>query len=217
VHEPRDGRGERRSLGILGGTFNPPHLGHLAIARHALSELSLHRVVLMPAAWPPHKPVDDDPGAERRLEMCRLLVGGVEHVSACAMELERDGPSYTVDTLSTIHERDHEAELTFIVGADTAATMPTWHEPRRLFGLAELAVAARTGTDRRDVLDAIAPLAPPQPRVRFLHSPLIEVSSSLVRERASRGEPLRELVGPDVAAYIAEHELYGARAREASR
>ena len=171
----------------------------------------------MPAAWPPHKPVDDDPGAERRLEMCRLLVDGVERVSVCAMELERDGPSYTVDTLSAIHASDPEAKLTFVVGADTAATVPEWHEPRRLLELAALAVAARSGTDRREVLDALAPLAPPQPRVRFLHSPLIEVSSSLVRERAARGEPLRDQVGPEVAVYIAKHDLYGARTREASR
>lgn len=171
----------------------------------------------MPARWPPHKPVEHDPGATRRLEMCRLLVGGVERVSVCALELERDGPSYTVDTVSVIHTSHPDAELTFIVGADIAATVPAWHEPRRLLELAAVAVAARSGTDRRAVLDALAPLAPPEPRVRFLDSPLLEVSSSLVREHAAAEEPIEGLVGADVAGYIVEHGLYGARAREASR
>ena len=213
-------RGGLRSLGILGGTFNPPHLGHLAIARHALRELSLARVVLMPARMPPHKQVEHDPGAARRLEMCRLLVADVERVSVCALELEREGPSYTVDTLSAIHATHPEAELTFIVGADIAATMSAWHEPRRLCELADVAIAARSGSDRRDVLAALAPLAPlapPAQRVRFLDSPLLDVSSSLVRERAAAERPLEQLVGAGVAEYIVEHGLYGARAREASR
>ena len=112
---------EPGSLGILGGTFNPPHLGHLAIARDALRELALDRVVLMPARMPPHKPVERDPGSAARLAMCRLLVAGAEDVSVCAHELERDGPSYTVDTLGAIHASHPDAELTVIVGADTNA------------------------------------------------------------------------------------------------
>jgi nicotinate-nucleotide adenylyltransferase len=208
---------EPGSLGILGGTFNPPHLGHLAIARDALRELALDRVVLMPARMPPHKPIERDPGSAARLAMCRLLVAGADGVSVCAYELERDGPSYTVDTLGAIHASDPDAELTFIVGADTAATLPSWREPRRLLELARLAVAARSGTDRRGVLQALAPLAPAQGGVRFLDTPVIEISSSLARERAAAEEPLEALVGEGVAGYIVEHGLYGARAREASR
>jgi nicotinate-nucleotide adenylyltransferase len=211
---------EPGSLGILGGTFNPPHLGHLAIARDALRELALDRVVLMPARMPPHKPVERDPGSAARLAMCRLLVAGADGVSVCAHELERDGPSYTVDTLGAIHASDPDAELTFIVGADTAATLPSWREPRRLLELARLAVAARSGTDRRSLLQALAPLAPLAPAqggVRFLDTPVIEISSSLARERAAAEEPLEALVGEGVAGYIVEHGLYGARAREASR
>ncbi len=168
----------------------------------------------MPAHWPPHKRVELDPGARQRLAMCRLLVAGVERVDACALELERDGPSYTVDTLTAIDASHPETELTFIVGADTAATMPSWHEPRRLLELASVAVAAREGTDRRAVLDALAPLSPPPGRIDFLHSPLLDVSSSLVRERAAAGAPVGELVGAGVAAYIAEHGLYRSRAVE---
>jgi nicotinate-nucleotide adenylyltransferase len=206
-----------RSLGILGGTFNPPHLGNLPIALHAREQLALQRVVLVPARLPPHKPVADDPGAASRLEMCRLLLAGADGLVVSAIELERDGPSYTVDTLSEIHASEPETELTFIVGADIATTLPSWHEPRRLLELARLAVAGRSGGDRAATLAAVARVAAEQDRVRFLDSPVIDVSSSLVRERAAAGAPLEELVGAGVAGYIAEHGLYGARAREVSR
>ncbi len=208
-----------RSLGILGGTFNPPHLGHLAIARHALEELGLERVVMMPAHIPPHKSTEEDPGPEHRLRMCRLCVAGVEGLSVCALEIERGGPSFTVDTLQAIHASHPDAQLTFIVGADTAGTLPGWREPARVLQLADLAVAARTGSDRARVLDTVAPLlgrgtpgARPTDRVRFLDMPVIEVSSSMARERAARGAPIEDLVGSAVASYIREHGLYAERA-----
>jgi nicotinate-nucleotide adenylyltransferase len=198
-----------RSLGILGGTFNPPHIGHLTIARHARSELSLQRVALMPAGTPPHKPVEHDPGCAHRVAMCRLLVDGCEGLTVCALETERDGPSYTVDTLSAIHASHPQAELTLIVGADIASTLPAWREPRRLLELATLAVAARPGSGRRAVLDALGALGQ-DARVEFLHGPTTDVSSSQARERAFAGEPIGELVGDAVAGYIAEHGLYAA-------
>jgi nicotinate-nucleotide adenylyltransferase len=203
------------SLGILGGTFNPPHLGHLAIARHARSELSLQRVALVPARVPPHKPIERDPGSARRLEMCRLLVARQEGLAVCALETERDGPSYTVDTLNALHASHPQAELTLILGADIASTLPAWREPRRLLELASLAVAARPGTDRREVLDALQPLGP-SVRVEFLRAPEIDVSSSQARERTLAGEPLEELVGDAVAGYIAEQGLYGAGVKATS-
>jgi nicotinate-nucleotide adenylyltransferase len=209
-------QGQLRSLGILGGTFNPPHLGHLAIARHARSELELERVALMPAGAPPHKPIALDPGPERRAAMCRLLADGIAGVCVSGLELERDGPSYTVDTLRAIHESHPQAELTFIVGADIASTVPAWHEAPELLALADLAVAARPGSDRRGLLDALAPLGDSS-RVRFLDAPLVDASSSSVRARAAAAEPLEQLVGPAVAAYIAEHGLYGSREPAASR
>ncbi|HTA37390.1 MAG TPA: hypothetical protein VK761_11810, partial [Solirubrobacteraceae bacterium] len=116
-----------------------------------------------------------------------------------------------------IHASDPEAELTFIVGADIAATLPSWHEPGRLLELASLAVAGRAGGDRRATLAALEQVTPNASRLRFLDSPVIDVSSSLVRERAAAGAPLEPLVGAAVASFIAEHGLYGARAREVSR
>jgi nicotinate-nucleotide adenylyltransferase len=212
-----------RSIGILGGTFNPPHVGHLAVARNAREEFGLECVVLMPAGSPLHKPAAEDPGASCRLAMCRLVAETVEGLSACAMEVDRGGPSYTVDTLRAIHATHPDAELTFIVGADTAGTLASWREPVELLGLARLAVASRSGADREQVLDTVAGLAGGDSqarerltsRVEFLTMGTIEVSSSSVRERVSRGERVEELVGPTVAAYIAEHELYRSGAREA--
>jgi nicotinate-nucleotide adenylyltransferase len=189
----------------LGGTFNPPHRGHLALARHAKTELGLDRVLLMPANSAPHKGEESDPGPERRLEMCRLAVGGEAGLEACALEIERGGPSYTVDTLRAIKQGDPQAELTFIVGADMARTLPAWREPRALVELAGLAVAEREDTVREEVLRALAPLGA---RVTFLAMPMLEVSSSQVRERVKAGEPTEGLVAPAVAEYIAAHALY---------
>jgi nicotinate-nucleotide adenylyltransferase len=170
----------------------------------------------VPARLPPHKAIEHDPGCDHRLAMCRLLVAGCEGLSVCALETERDGPSYTVDTLTSIHARHPHAALTLIVGADIARTLPTWREPQRLLELATLAVAARTGSDRRSVLQPLAALGG-DPRIEFLGSPVVDVSSSLARERAAAGEPVDDLVGAAVARYIAEHGLYGARERVASR
>ncbi len=192
-------------LGVLGGTFNPPHRGHLELARHARRELDLERVLLMPARLSPGKPLEDEPNPahpEHRLEMCRLAAADVEGVDACALELERDGSSYTVDTLRVLHAAHPDADLTFILGADVAATLPAWHESGELPALARFAVALRVGGP---------PITEPQPTgfpLAPLHMPMIEVSSSLVRERVRRGLPVEELVGPDVASYIAAHGLY---------
>ncbi|MHB8531792.1 MAG: nicotinate (nicotinamide) nucleotide adenylyltransferase [Solirubrobacteraceae bacterium] len=203
------------SIGILGGTFNPPHLGHLALARHAREELGLDRVVLMPANVSPFKAGAPDPGAAHRLAMAALAAQAQEGVSACALELQRPAPSYTADTLEELHARYPEAELTFIVGADTARTLPSWHEPATVLRLAQLAVAERGGTDRDQVRDAIARASGERadapraaPTARFLAMEPLDVSSSLVRRRAAAGEPLAPLVGAAVAGYIEEHRLY---------
>jgi nicotinate-nucleotide adenylyltransferase len=211
----RPAPGELRSLGILGGTFNPPHLGHLAVARHARAELGLERVALVPAHASPHKAERDggrgarDPGPKHRLRMCRLAVEGEQGLSVCAIEVERGGLSYTVDTLEAIHANHPDAELTLIVGADTARTLTSWRSPAKLLELAQLAVAARVGSERRLVLDALAGIGSAD-GVRFLEMGPIEVSSSLARERAARGGSIEGLVGPVVAEYIAEHQLYRA-------
>jgi nicotinate-nucleotide adenylyltransferase len=147
--------------------------------------------------------------------MCRLAIEGEPGLAACAMEIERDGPSYTVDTLRAIHAIQPEAELTFIVGADIARTLPSWREPAKVLELARLAVAARAGSSAEEVLGTVASLGDPPlaggpsvADVLFLRMPVIEVSSSMVRERVAREQPLEPLVGSPVARYISEHGLY---------
>jgi nicotinate-nucleotide adenylyltransferase len=195
------------SLGILGGTFNPPHLGHLAVASHALSRLALTRVILMPAAIPPHKQAEEDPGGEHRLQMCRLLTADTPGLSSCALELERGGPSYTVDTLRDIHSSHPEAKLTFIVGADVAATLPSWREPAAILELADIAVADRDGSSREQLLQTLTPMDAAG-RIRFLQMPTIDASSSQVRDRIAHREPAGDLLGAAVASYITQHALY---------
>ncbi len=211
------------SIGVLGGTFNPPHLGHLQIARCALAQLVLERVLLMPARMNPLKPAEHDPGPEHRLRMCELLCSGEEGLQTCAAELSREGPSYTVQTLRELHRSHPDVGWAFIAGADAAATLPHWHAPAELLGLARLAVAGRGQETRERVLGAVAQVSAqdglpagaigdqgvrPGPEVSFLEMAPIEVSSSQVRERVARGEPVAELVGEPVARYIAEQRLY---------
>ncbi|MGA7705052.1 MAG: nicotinate (nicotinamide) nucleotide adenylyltransferase [Solirubrobacteraceae bacterium] len=197
-------------MGILGGMFNPPHLGHVALAKAAADQLGLARVLLTPVLVPPHKPAKWDPGAEHRLAMCRLAIEGDPRLGVCTLELERPGPSYTVDTLRSIHESNPDAELTLIVGADMARTLAAWREPREILGLARLAVAEREGSTRREVTQALARLDE-SARIVFVDMEPLDISSSLVRRQLTAGEPIDGLVGAGVAGYIAEHELYGRR------
>jgi nicotinate-nucleotide adenylyltransferase len=159
---------------------------------------------------PPHKQASWDPGAEHRLHMCRLVAQGDRRLGVCTLELERPGPSYTVDTLRSIHASNPDAELTLIVGADMAQTLGSWREPREILKLARLAVAERGGSTRQGVLEALTLLGG-EDRVAFLQMPRHDISSSLVRRRLTAGESIDELVGTEVARYIAGHELYGRR------
>jgi nicotinate-nucleotide adenylyltransferase len=172
-------------------------------------------VLLMPAHTAPHKLPGEDPGPSHRLRMCALAAAGQQWLSACALEIERGGRSYTVDTLQALHDEHPNAQITFIVGADTASTLAGWREPLRLLELARLAVAARSGSARTQVLDAVSRLAGDQHaglasagEVSFLEMAQVEVSSSMVRERVARGEDIEELVGVGVASYIAANGLY---------
>jgi nicotinate-nucleotide adenylyltransferase len=205
------------ALGILGGSFNPPHAGHIALARDAQAELGLDRVLLMPLHTPPHKPGGKDPGPEHRLAMTRLAAAGEPGVEVIPLEIERGGPSYTADTLKQIHDSEPEADLTFIVGADTALTLPDWRRPGTVLSLARLAVASRPGSDRGQVLDMLGrvplemgPNGVPreQPEIVFLAMGPVEASSTAARARIAAGEPLDGLLDPAVARYIAEHGLY---------
>jgi nicotinate-nucleotide adenylyltransferase len=196
-------------VGILGGTFNPPHLGHLVCAQEALLQLALDTVALVPAGVPPHKDAEADPGAEARLELCRLAIAADERLTVWRDELDRPGRSYTVDTLRAVHERDPGDELTLIVGADMARTLPAWREPEAVLSLARVAVAAREGVEREAVAGELGSLGS-RDRISFFAMPRIDISSTLIRRRLARGEPIRYLVPDAVASRIAEKRLYAA-------
>ena len=194
-------------LGILGGTFNPPHVGHLVMAQEALDQLGLDRVLLMPVARPPHKEAPADPGADVRLELCRLATAGAPHVEVSDLEIERGGASYTVDTLRALHERAPEHALTFIVGGDMADSLPSWREPEAVLELARLAVAERDGLRREDIAERLEPLHSGD-RVAFFDMPRIDLSSSAIRERVAAGRPIRYLVPDPVIEAIRSRRLY---------
>jgi nicotinate-nucleotide adenylyltransferase len=195
-------------LGILGGTFNPPHLGHLVCAQEAYLQLGLQRVMLIPARTPPHKPVEDEPGAEHRFELCRLAVDGDRRFAVSDLEMTRPGPSFTVDTLEQLHSQAPDSELFLIVGGDVAVGLPRWREPERVLSLATLAVAKRRGTARASI-DAALHELPAGERTEFFQMPRIGISSTMVRRRVRAGQPIRYLVPDAVAGYIEEHRLYG--------
>jgi nicotinate-nucleotide adenylyltransferase len=190
-------------LGVFGGTFDPPHVGHLALAEFAREELALDRVLFVPAGEPPHKRAARTP-AKSRLALVRAAVRGNPAFVAEPMEVRRRGPSYTVDTLRALAARHPGAALWLIVGADMWATMDTWREIRAIAELAAVAVATRPGTR----LSRRAAWAKGGRGVRFLGNPALDVSSSAVRDRARRGRSLRYLVTDPVARAIAAGRLY---------
>lgn len=197
------------AIGILGGTFNPPHIGHLLCAQEARDRLRLDRVVLMPVLRPPHKEVPEDPGADERVALCRAAVAGDERFDVSTAEIDRagDGPSFTVDTLRQWRADRPGDALTFIVGGDMALSLPTWREPETILQLARLGVAERGSAVRADIAERLAPLGGAE-RISFFDLPRVDVSSTDVRRRVAEGRPIRWLVPDAVADRIAARGLY---------
>jgi len=196
------------AVGILGGTFNPPHLAHLVCASEARAQLGLDEVMLVPTGIPPHKEMEDEPGADHRLEMCRLAIAGHEDwLSVSAIEVERAGPSFTVDTLREINARRPGDQLTFIVGGDMAWSLPSWKEPEAILGLASVAVAERTGARREEVRSRLAGLAGAE-RIVYIDIPRLDISSSALRRRVRSGRSVDFLVADAVGDYIERGGLY---------
>ena len=194
-------------IGILGGTFNPPHMGHLVMAQEALDQLGLDRVVFMPVAVPPHKEAREDPGGKARVALCRLAVEDDERFAVSDLEVRRGGASFTVDTLRELHELEPEHDLTFIVGGDMAQSLPAWREPEAVLALARLAVAERERLTREDVARRLEPLHNGD-RVVFFDMPRIDISSSAIRRRVADERSIRYLVPDAVAEAIAARDLY---------
>ena len=198
------------SIGILGGTFNPPHIGHLVCAQEARAQLGLDRVLVVPVHTPPHKEAIDDPGPEARLALCRAAIGDDEELEVSTLEIERGGPSYTVDTLRALHGSREGDDLTFIAGGDMASSLPSWREPEAVLELARMAVAEREEHRRQEIAERLGALRGADARVVFFTMPRLDISSSDIRRRIEEGRPVRWLVPGEVADEIERRGLYGA-------
>ncbi|MET0972043.1 MAG: nicotinate-nucleotide adenylyltransferase [Thermoleophilaceae bacterium] len=202
-------------VGVFGGAFNPPHLGHLVCAQEVLLQLELERVLFVPVREPPHRQLDDDPGGEARLEMVELAIAGDERFAASRLELDREGSSYTSLTLEQLSSEAPDDERFLILGGDQAASLPTWHEPEKVLDLATVAAVARVGWSRSAIGIQLARLRGSD-RVRYLDMPLIQISSTGIRRRVREGRPIRYVVPATVEEYIAGHDLYRAEVKAAS-
>lgn len=201
-----------RSTGVFGGTFDPIHIAHLAVAQEAFEALGLERVLFVPVGQPPHKPDRVmTPGADR-LAMVQLAIAGDERFAVERMELDRAGPSFTVDTLEALHAaaraRGETADLTLILSADAFADLPTWRDPRHILELARVAVAPRDGYPVATTDSAVQHFRDLAERVILLDGPHVRLSASDLRRRSALGRSLRYLVPDAVAAYIDDHALY---------
>jgi len=194
-------------LGVLGGTFDPPHYGHLLLAEQARELLGLERVLWVPAGDPWRKAGTVVSSAEHRVAMVGKAIEDNEAFEVDAREIERPGPSYIIDTLASVKEELPELEVVFLLGTDALIDLPNWRDAPRVVQLALLGAAARGG-DRLDVaaLDALLPGL--SRRVVWFQMPRLDISASDLRERAAEGRSLRYFVPPAVEDYIVRHKLY---------
>lgn len=194
-------------IGVLGGTFDPVHNGHLHIAEALRHALGLDRIVWVPAGRPPHKQGQIVSSDEDRLQMLRLALAGSPADEVSLVDLERNGPSYTADTLEALTHHFDRARLFFLMGEDSLRDFPTWHDPNRILDLADLAVAGRPGVDA-DLEKVARDLPGIDGRVHLVSTAELAISSSDIRRRVRAHESIRGLVPPAVADYIQQHHLY---------
>ena len=199
-------------LGIFGGTFDPVHFGHLALAEECLAVAGLDEVWLVPAASPPHKGGKKLSRFDQRKEMLELAIAGNEKFKVEPMEADRPGPSFTIDTLEEIHKRKPDDELFLIIGGDSALEFSTWKDPSKIASLATIIVRIRPGvtmpTEQEFVSQLGKELGVP-PKVIFVSGPpYLDVSSSLLKERVSNNKSVRYLLPRAVEVYIQQKKLY---------
>ena len=189
-------------LGVFGGTFDPIHIGHLVLAESAREQLDLGRVIFVPAGEPWRKADRKVSSAEDRLEMVRLAIADHPAFEASSVEIEREGPSYTFETLESLDAANPDAELFFIMGTDTLHDLPNWRSPERIVELSTFAVAARPGALRTEAAEGLPA------DIVTIQMPEIGISASEIRERAAAGQSFRYLVPAPVAEYMSNAALY---------
>jgi len=195
-------------LGLIGGTFDPIHYGHLVTAEVARYELRLAKVVFVPAGQPPHKPGRQVSPALHRVAMVRLALTSNPHFELSTMEVERPGPSYTVDTVKEFQRLYREAEIWFITGADAVAEVPTWNRAEELLQLCRLVAVARPGYTLRGYGGKQTELPDLWRKIHVMQVPGVAVSSTEIREWVRMGKPIKYLLPEPVEEYIAQHGLY---------
>lgn len=192
---------------MLGGTFDPPHYGHLILAELARDQLHLERVLWVVAADPPHKQGNVHTSVEHRLEMVRLSVEGNSGFTISRVDVERPGPHYSIDMLAVLQQEDREAQLHFIIGSDSLRDLPTWHEPAKLTGLVRLVVMPRPGVSiGMKALERAVPGI--SSGIIWLDSPQVDISAHDIRRRVREGRSIRYLVVGAVQDYIMQQALY---------
>ena len=195
-------------VGVFGGTFDPPHLGHLILAAEALYQLRLDRLLWVLTQDPPHKHGHMIRPWEERFEMVRLEIDEDPAFELSRVDIDRPGPHYAVDTMSILAQQIPGAELFYLIGGDSLCDLPTWHEPRRfLQSCAGLGVMPRPGDSiNLDALESVLPGI--SARVHFITTPLLEISSTDIRQRITDGRPFRYYLTPLVYQYIRKTNLY---------
>jgi nicotinate-nucleotide adenylyltransferase len=195
-------------IGIFGGTFDPPHIGHLILADEALGCLNLDKVLWIVTGEPPHKPDQPIAAVEHRLEMVRIAIEQSASFELSRHEVDRPGPHYAADTLAVLTEEQRDEEWAYVMGKDSLRDLPQWHNPERLVHLsARLVVLNRPDVhvDLDQLDDLVKGLSD---KVLYLEVPLVDVSSRDIRNRVREGQPFRYLVPSGIADYIIEHNLY---------
>lgn len=198
----------KRRIGVLGGTFDPIHIAHLAIAEDARTQLGLDKVVFVPAGLPPHKMDIHVSPVEHRLAMVKLAIAGNPHFEVSRVDIDRFGPCYTVDTIALLHEEwGPDVEIYFIMGSDSLADLLTWHRPDRLIRLCRLVAVDRPGY-QVDMAELERCLPGVSQRIVFINSPQLDISSTDIQRRVRAGESIKYQVPEAVERYIYEHGLY---------
>jgi nicotinate-nucleotide adenylyltransferase len=195
-------------VGLFGGTFDPPHNGHLVAAQEAYWRLNLERVLFLPARQNPLKRGEPASSAEARCAMVECAIAGDARFELSRLDLDRPGPSFTVDLLRRLAAPNQE--LFFLAGADVLAELPRWHAPLEILELATLVVVSRPGAPSPDLGEFEQRLPGAAHRVRLVQSPGVDISSSELRARVKAGQPIRYLMPPEVERYILDHRLYSA-------
>jgi nicotinate-nucleotide adenylyltransferase len=196
------------SIGIFGGTFDPPHLGHLILAAEALSQLQLTRVLWVLTPQPPHKPERPITPVPHRLEMLKRTISATSGFELSTIEIDRSGPHYTLDTLDLLQTRSPSARLVLLIGGDSLRDLPTWNRPDELItAVSAIGVMRRPG-DEVDLQILERSLPGLSAKVRFVDSPQLEISSSVIRQHVATGGHFRYYLSPGVYDYILHNNLY---------